>query len=332
MSRPGLSAVMLIGARRGRARAALDAFAAQTATDAIELIVVDLLPDAPRLPEPRSPRTAQVVLPPSTPWGSARAAGVRAAEAPVVAFIEDHCTPEPGWAEALLETHREPWAAVGYAFRSNAQRWRSRVNLMAEYGPWTDPAAGGPTQVLPSNNISYKRDLLLSLGDELDAALRIDNNLHARLAAQGLEGAIEPRALVHHHELPRVTAAAAASHVYSRLLAADRARDEGWPLWRRLLYAIALPLGSPARRAARQIRLMDGRGRRWDQIATVLPAATFVWFWSAVGQSLGCLLGPGDAERRLVAWELEAHRPSAEPIPDGPPGKGQREGIEPSAQ
>src|ERR1041385_5114092 len=35
----------------------------------------------------------------------ARAAGVRNATAPVVAFAEDHAYPAPGWAEALIKRH-----------------------------------------------------------------------------------------------------------------------------------------------------------------------------------------------------------------------------------
>ena len=36
-----------------------------------------------------------------------------AATAPVVALSDDHCFPEPGWGEALVDAHRGPWAAVG---------------------------------------------------------------------------------------------------------------------------------------------------------------------------------------------------------------------------
>jgi hypothetical protein len=305
--------VMLVGTQRARARATAEAIAAQTRANAIELIVVDLCPAAPRLPDLGLSRMSQIVLPRSTPWGSARAAGVRAAKSPVVAFIEDHCTPEPGWAEALLKAHREPWATVGYAYLGGGARWSSRVGLIAEYGLWAHPAAGGRSWILPGNNVSYKRDLLLDLGEKLEPALRIDNNLHRRFAARGLEGAIEPRALVRHHELATVRDMARANHSYGRLLAVDRARDEGWSQPRRALYAIAAPLGGPVFRTARLARSMDGHGPPLRLALTALPGAALVWFWSAIGQALGCLFGPGHAERRLVAWELDVDRPGALP-------------------
>lgn len=50
----------------------------------------------------------------------ARAAGIRQANAPVVAFVEDHSYPDPDWAERLIEAHRKLWAAVGPVMMVNA--------------------------------------------------------------------------------------------------------------------------------------------------------------------------------------------------------------------
>ena len=36
----------------------------------------------------------------------------------VVAFGEEHCFPEPGWAQALIDAHREDYAAVGPAMHN----------------------------------------------------------------------------------------------------------------------------------------------------------------------------------------------------------------------
>src|SRR5262245_55615259 len=45
--------------------------------------------------------------------GSAYAAGVREAGAPIVVLGEDHSYPQKGWAEALVSAHHKPCAAVG---------------------------------------------------------------------------------------------------------------------------------------------------------------------------------------------------------------------------
>ena len=43
----------------------------------------------------------EVAVPEMALFGRAYAAGVRTATAPLVAFTEDHCYPEPEWAEAF---------------------------------------------------------------------------------------------------------------------------------------------------------------------------------------------------------------------------------------
>ena len=45
--------------------------------------------------------------------GTALARGFRASNGPVVGYVEEHSFPQPGWAEAMIEAHRGPWAAVG---------------------------------------------------------------------------------------------------------------------------------------------------------------------------------------------------------------------------
>ena len=308
MSEPRLSVLMVTGPRRERVRVALDALAAQTAVDEIELILLDLGPPGDGIDPPGNLRMTRLAQPASAAWGSIRADGVRAARAPVVAFLEDHCLPTPEWGEMLLEAHSaNPWATVGYAFLGGSRRWNDRAKLLAEYGTWLHPAVGGRTRILPGNNVSYKREPLLELGEELDDALQIDNNVHRAFEARGLEGAIEPRALVRHLELSRLWDVALANYSYGRLLAVGRAQAESWGLGRRLLFAIAVPLGAPVSRLLLLARGSRG-GLRLAQLAPLLPGAAIVWLVSGIGQALGCLAGPGDSERRLIAWEVEAIR------------------------
>jgi hypothetical protein len=313
---PELSVVMIAGAQRARAQRTIEAVGAQTAGEAIELIVVDVRSEADPLRLPRSIRSQRIDAPEGTPWGCLRATGARAAAAPVVAFIEDHCAPQAGWAEALIETHCEPWAAVGYAFvPANSTRWRSRATLIAEYGFWAHPVNGGRADILPGNNISYKRELLLSLGDELDRTLDVDDNLHRRFAAQGLESGVSAGACVAHQELAGLRPTAKANFDYGRMLAAARSSAEGWGLPRRLLYAVAVPLGAPAARALRLVESLRGRPALWGQTVAAVPAIAAIWIANAIGQAAGCLFGTGDASRRLVGWELSAAREQPAPTP-----------------
>ena len=102
----------------------LDALAAQTVPDRLEVVIVDIAGNTPeRLAVAPSLRHTYAVRPDINRWGRARAEGVRLATGPVVGFIEDHCFPRPDWAEILLEAYREPWDVVGYAFTNASIRF-----------------------------------------------------------------------------------------------------------------------------------------------------------------------------------------------------------------
>src|SRR5262245_39100136 len=60
-------------------------------------------------------------------------AGIRAARAPVVAYVEEHSFPEPTWAEALINAHDGPYAAVGSTIgNANPDTLCSWINMFEE--------------------------------------------------------------------------------------------------------------------------------------------------------------------------------------------------------
>ena len=61
------------------------------------------------------------------------------AHAPIVALAEDHCFPEPGWADALIRAHQGPWAVVGPVVRNaNPATIVSWCDFVIGYGPWME--------------------------------------------------------------------------------------------------------------------------------------------------------------------------------------------------
>src|SRR5438874_350553 len=86
---------------------------AQSARALLEIIIVAPALEAVPRDAPVLQDFAGVVVVPfaalSSAAAAARAAGVHAARAPVVVFAEDHSFPQPGWADALIRAHREPW-------------------------------------------------------------------------------------------------------------------------------------------------------------------------------------------------------------------------------
>jgi glycosyltransferase involved in cell wall biosynthesis len=112
---PRLSVVVCSYNGEASIRRCLDALSAQTIHQDLEVIVVD---------DGSADRTGHVALahgasviwhPVNRGLAAARNTGLRAAAAPIVAFVDDDCEPEPEWAQRLLACYggREGVTGVG---------------------------------------------------------------------------------------------------------------------------------------------------------------------------------------------------------------------------
>lgn len=274
---------------------------AQTASHQLELIVV--APPAAvteaqiaELAGFHSVRTVE--HDPRASLAAARAAGVGAARAPLIAFAETHCFPEPQWAEALIEAHRGPWAAVGPEMdNENPTRAISWANLLIAYGPWVAPASRGPTDHLPGRNSCYKRSVLLDYAEELAHLLDAESIIHWDLRARGHRLYMNPAARVRHRNTTRLRPATREMFLSGRAFAALRARR--WTPPRRAIYAVGSPLLPPMRLA----RIVAGSWRRGRARVALraLPAMAWLLAISAAGELVGYVGGGGDSMRRKMA-------------------------------
>jgi hypothetical protein len=234
----------------------------------------------------------------------ARAAGIRAATAPVIVLTEDHSFPESDWAEVLLDAHREEWAVVGPAvLNANPDSLLSWANLVIEYGEWLGPAPAGQCEHLPGHNSAYKRDLLLALGDQLERFLEAESLLHWHLREQGYKLYLEPRAKTRHLNFSRLSSSLALRYHCGHMFAGMRAT--AWPLRQRLAYAVASPL-IPLVRLARIVQQLRRPGRRKDLIARLFPLLLLLLAIDAGGELTGYLLGPGRAPTKIA--DIDFHR------------------------
>lgn len=113
---PPLSVVLFTRGRYESIRKTIQYLREQTAREQLEIVIV--APSAEGLGLIESDRSGfrafrVVEIGPFKSGARARAAGIRQATAPVVVLGEDHSYPDSGWAKALIEAHRQPWAAVG---------------------------------------------------------------------------------------------------------------------------------------------------------------------------------------------------------------------------
>jgi glycosyltransferase involved in cell wall biosynthesis len=307
VSEPVLSVVIVADAYE-TIRKTVRHLRAQTVADRIELVVVapdgELGLDEGELAELHSHRVVRVGDIRSLSW--ARAPGIRAAAAPIVALAESHCFPEPEWAERLLAAHADGWAVTGPAvFNANPSTVVSWVNLLLDYGPWLGPTPGGELDDLPGHNSSYRRDLLLAFGERLEKLLEAETIMHAELRAAGHRLYQEPGARAAHLNVTRT-----ASWIGERFQTGRRfasARGYSWPAWRRAAYAAGSPL-IPAVRFRRLLRDLarTGTGRELRGYGYLLLA--FALGVSACGELVGYVLGSGDSMYALSRIELHKER------------------------
>jgi len=232
----------------------------------------------------------------------ANAAGARHARASVVAFAEDHCFPEPGWAAALVRAHDGPYAAVGPVVRNaNPATAVSWADYLIGYGPWAYPSPSGEARFLAGHNGSYKRAALLDYGDRLEEMLAAETVLHMDLHARGRRLYVCADARSAHVNFSRTRSWLAVQVHNGRVFAATRAHD--WTFVHRASYAIASPL-IPLVRFARATKSLRALRRPALERARVLPALMIGLVLDGVGQFLGYAFGPGDSARALTRYEF----------------------------
>jgi hypothetical protein len=236
--------------------------------------------------------------------GSAKAAGVKAARAQLVAFTEDHSFPESGCAEALVRAHsRGDFAAVGPVM-DNANP-RSAVSwgcFLVFYSQWM--AARKNCAHLPSNHSCYQREILLGYGDRLAHLLQAESVLHWDLVSRGYRLRQEPAAKVYHLNFSKIRPLLLEHFLASRVFAAGRARS--WGTAKRTLYA----LGSPLLPIVRLKRIIEDAKR--IRLDTGILAHAFVPLMlnlcaGSAGEMLGYSCGQGEANKRLFQFEQNRH-------------------------
>jgi hypothetical protein len=309
-SSPDLSALLVIGDSREHAQRALDSLYAQTIVGSMEIVVVDLKTnDAPELSVKSVAPTRYITPERATTWAEGRAIAARIAAAPVLAFIEGHCVAEPAWAQALVSAHEKPYAAVGYAFTNPyPESWLSRATLASKYGCWLHPTTSRVARVLPCGNVAYKRANLLSLGDEMETLLTPDFVVHERFNELGADMYVESGAIVAHNSLVKLSELLASSFLFCRVLAAKRVESQRWNRVKQIAYALATPVVSPCIAIWRLFTSRSETPSDWTSLVSYMPVVMAKGIASALGESVGYLLGAGSSEIQFIKWELHVGR------------------------
>jgi hypothetical protein len=308
---PRMSVVLVTPDHFQTIRTTIEHLRRQTVAELLELVIV--APSRERLEldgdaTAAFARTTVVELGRIPSIGRANAAGVRRATAPIVALAEDHCFPDPDWAERLIDAHDGPWAAVGPAVRNaNPGTTVSWADLFIGYGPWLLPREAGEAEFLPGHNSSYKRDVLLGYGDKLDAMLEAETLLHWDLRSKGYRLFHATAARVAHTNFALWSSWLPLQFSNGRMFAGARARH--MPAWKRLVYVCGSPL-IPAVRLARIIRSVLERrsGELFCRLLWCLSAMTLGLVLDGCGQLVGYAAGEGFSLRHVAKYEFHRVR------------------------
>jgi hypothetical protein len=239
--------------------------------------------------------------------GDGRALAIREARAPVVAFGEDHCFPQPGWASALLRSHEEPCAAVGPVVENaNPNGLVSWADLLMGYGPWLAPGTSGERDHLPGHNSSYKRDILLALDSDLPILMEAESTLHWRLRTEGHRMLQQAEARVAHTNFEEWGTWLSVSFHAGRVFAAVRSAN--WTKGKRIAFFMGSPL-IPFVRLTRHLRQAKAAGLPGRLVMQVAPVLLIGLFVSAAGEAIGSVLGTGLSRATLVEWDFHRNAP-----------------------
>lgn len=287
-------------------RRVVDRLRVQTVSEELELVLVapsrQALGQAPGEIEGfAAVQVVEVGLPLSL--GEGRAAGVRAASAPLVFVGETHTYPHPRLAERLIEAHEGPWAMVVPGFgNGNPEGILSWAEFLCDYGSWAVGLPAGEITFVPPYNASFRRSVLIGFGSRLGRALSHGDEMLRGLRTGGHRAYFQPAARIDHVNVTLPAASLDQRYVGGLLVASQRRRRWSWR--RSLVYSLGAPV-LPVLYLSR-VRAGVRAARREAQVPFgALPAMLVCTLVQAAGEMIGYAIGSSPAaERRMTEYEL----------------------------
>ena len=265
----------------------------QTVAKSMEIIAV--------LPEPEAPpgdvstetfgRWVVVTVGKIGNRGAAAAEGVRHATADLLAFTENHCFPDPQWAEYLIQGSDTAYAGVSPTiYNANPETPMSRAMYTLGYRRFAFTPAQELDE-LPMHNACFRREHLTPLGNDLEYFLADERRLHKRLRENGARFGFLETAVARHINESTWSLFIQLNFCNGRRFGGRR--GQSWHWGRRLFYAAAFPvLSIPIWRENRR-----GVRRTLDHSYAGIRYEFLLWMGAlmhASGEAFGYLTGPKD--------------------------------------
>ncbi|HEX9563091.1 MAG TPA: glycosyltransferase [Gemmatimonadaceae bacterium] len=300
----GLSYVVVTDRHR-TIRRVLDALCAQTARREMELVLVAPPGARAELAEsvPDEFAAVRIVeLDSIRPMSVARAAGVRAATAPIVFLGETHSFPHPDFVRVVLDAGSDIWDVLVPGLENeNPENAISWSNFLMDYGSWHRRLPSGWVAFGPTWNVAYRRSVLMDLSSDLDRMLSHGDDLAVALRAAGRTTVYASGAVIGHANVSHTRRWFDQRYLAGLLVGDSRRRR--WSPGKRLLYIAASPL-IPAVLIARMgpaIAAGSHSGMPRITIVALLAGALFRTVGEVVAYARGA---SADAQARMDEYEL----------------------------
>lgn len=282
--------------------------ALQTAQDAaLEIIVVDRLDEQVRhRVRCEHPGVTVLAVPGDTSIPQMRAMGIRRADSPATAMIEDHVIVPEGWARAMLDALTAEGGLDGDGTGAGAvggpvdnAATQSRVDwaaFLCEYSSTLPPLPAGRAEWLPGNNVIYPTAILRRHDAVLDHN-RWEGALHDAIRDGGNALVMRPEIVVGHKMHYTMGLYTSQRYLYSRSYAG--ARGAGMPLVKRLAAGAAALVVLPPLMFVRTIVRVRGKTPYDAHLLPSLPMLVpFCISWG-LGEAIGFWFGPGNALNKV---------------------------------
>jgi hypothetical protein len=323
-----LSVVFVVRHTLSSIQRTLECLLAQTAAPRIELILSadspELLREAKDFLAPRA-RFAQsrFLLHRTLNLAQARVASAAQATGDIVAFSEDHCFPEPNWAEELLaafDSSEEILAAAPTMFSPNPETALSRVQFLLFFGRHRKDSSSRrrfeKADSLPWHNTAYRRTALAGAIHDKDSLL-IEGFLQREIRTRSPHAWFVrcTRTSLGHVNMSRLCPAIKHAFLGGRIFGSVRARQLGWGPAARALRFVLFPL-VPLMVIQRSVPLLRDKTSLVETVANVWTAGA-LQFVHAFGESVGTCFGLGRAADAYADLECDRRRfvrPTERPI------------------
>jgi len=240
-------------------------------------------------------------------YGEARAEGARRTRGRFVAFIEDHCYADRGWAAEVIKAFEQPADIVNYGMMSTNDTLLAQMFTLCEYGRWMVPAITGRVPISTCHNVAYRRTTLepywATLGQWLDGEPLMCRDMQKSGASVWLAG----EAKVAHESWSRLATGLHANRTMKRVYAAQRATRGHFGAGARAAWAAAMLL-TPPLHIMRLARSLIRRPQLWPLFWISLPLMLLVYAAGAQSEAAGYLFGEADARDEFRDLEISIER------------------------